>query len=99
MAKKLTIRGLEKMIREEVAKYEADLEKKASETQEYEPGEEADTLEKHVDHTPDEPKVESVRRKNAKLVAEERKLRKALVRVRKQRQALQEKARRRRRRK
>lgn len=89
--KKLSIKALERMIKEEVAKYEADVEAKAKETDEVEADEYADTLEKPVDHTPDEPKVEALRRRDAKLYKEEKRARRAVLALSKRRKALKRK--------
>lgn len=100
MAKKLTIKGLERMIREEVKNYEKDVEAAAAKTKEVDADEYADTLEKHEDHTPaeSEPKApsmkttaESIRRADRKLFMQERKVRKALAEVRQKRASLKKK--------
>lgn len=100
MSKKLTIKGLERMIREEVKNYEKDVEAAASKTKEVDADEYADTLEKHEDHTPaeGEPKApsmkstsEAIKRADKKLFVQEQKVRKAFVEVRKRRIALKKK--------
>lgn len=95
MARKLTIKGLERMIREEVKNYEADVEKAARDTKEVDADEYADSLEKYEDHTPSDPKApgmkstaESIKRADRKLFVQEKKVRKALAEVRKKREAL-----------
>lgn len=98
MAKKLTIKGLERMIREEVHQYEKELEKRANATKEVDADEYAGTLEKDEDHTSDEPKApsmkttaESIRRANKKLVGKERRYRKALMEIRRKKMILKKK--------
>jgi hypothetical protein len=96
MAKRLTIKGLERMIREEVHQYEKELEKKANATKEVDADEYADTLEKHEDHTSDEPKApgmktsvaENIKRRHARLVREEKKAKRAIMQMRKKRASL-----------